>query len=41
MRKLVFGDSDTNQAVQSQKMVRDLKFWMLRDCTIYIGKKGH
>ena len=35
--------SNTNQAVQPQKMTRGLKFgfWKQRDCSsIYVGKKG-
>ena len=30
--------SDTNPAVQPQKMARGLKFWKWRDCTIYVVK---
>ena len=35
-RKPVFGVSDTNQAVQPQKMDRGLKIW--RDLTFYVAK---
>ena len=41
MRKPVFmvwTRSDTNRAVQPQKMARGLEFQKQRDCTVYVAK---